>query len=290
MQAAFQEYTENAVSKTINFPHSATIQDVKDSYMLAWSLKCKGITIYRDGSRDVQVMNVGNKLADPNVSENGTNGSATEAEKVVIRESSNLEGKKTTTTERRIRHGGILKPRLRPRVTKGYTEQILTGDGTLYVTLNEDEFGLCEVFTSLGKSGGNAAAQGEAIGRLISLALRSGIDIKAIIRQLKGISSANPVWHDGDLIRSTPDAIGKALERYIADRDGTQQELPLSSTEKEEQSSDEKKLLKDIPAEEEVRYLYGPTTKEQCPDCHSYALAFEEGCIICHSCGYSKCD
>jgi len=301
MQAAFQEHTENAVSKTINFPNSATIQDVKDSYMLAWSLKCKGITIYRDGSRDVQVMNVGNKLAaDAKVSENGTNGSnrsngvVSDDKKVAPTESSTVVADtkvtdKPISDEKRQRYGKTLKPRLRPLVTHGYTEQILTGDGTLYVTLNEDDYGLCEVFTSLGKSGGNAAAQSEAIGRLISLALRSGIDIQALIKQLKGITSANPVWHEGDLIRSTPDAIGRALERYVANHEGKQQELSLDATTAGRSTAEKIKEI-DHPVEEEVKYLYGAHVKEQCPECDANSLIFQEGCMRCTECDYSKCD
>ena len=106
-------------------------------------------------------------------------------------------------------------PRSRPNQTKGVTRRIRTGEGTLYITINEDENGLCEVFTTIGKAGGNAAAQSEAISRLISLSLRSGLDPKAIVRQLKGISGPNPTWEDGRLILSTPDAIGKALDDYL---------------------------------------------------------------------------
>ncbi len=294
MQAAFQEHTENAVSKTINFPNSATVQDVKDSYMLAWSLKCKGITIYRDGSRDVQVMNVGDKLsADQTEPKVELNGSTVEIDNVRDREASttsraNKVSDKPVIPERRRRYGEVLQPRLRPLVTRGYTEQILTGDGTLYVTLNEDDYGLCEVFTSLGKSGGNAAAQSEAIGRLISLALRSGIDIQALIKQLKGITSANPVWHEGDLIRSTPDAIGRALERYAANHEGKQQELSLDDEKKQEKTREN---ITDIenPVDEEVNYLYGTELMEECPDCHENAVIYQEGCHRCTRCPYSKC-
>ena len=107
------------------------------------------------------------------------------------------------------------KPRVRPVQTRGITRRIRTGEGTLYITINEDENGLCEVFTTIGKAGGNAAAQSEAISRLISLALRSGLDPHSIVRQLKGISGPNPTWEDGRLILSTPDAIGKAMDDYL---------------------------------------------------------------------------
>ena len=108
--------------------------------------------------------------------------------------------------------------RISSSFTYGGKYFIKTGEGTLYITINEDEKGLCEVFTTIGKAGGNAAAQSEAISRLISLSLRSGLDPHAIVRQLKGISGPNPTWEDGRLILSTPDAIGKALDDYLIER------------------------------------------------------------------------
>ena len=229
MQAAFQKYTDNAVSKTINFPHTATERDIREAFLLAYKLGCKGLTVYRDGSRSEQVYHSGDTAA-----------------------------KEKESTKKAHPH-----PRVRPRLTKGLTERIKTGEGMLYVTINEDSEGLCEVFASIGKHGGNATAQSEAIGRMISLALRCGIDAKSIIKQLKGISGPNPVWEDGQLILSTPDAIGKALERYIT-RKG---EL------EEEDDSSRKKL---------------PIGGERCPECGDIVVK-AEGCLTCHSCGYSMC-
>ncbi|MBC8205093.1 MAG: vitamin B12-dependent ribonucleotide reductase [FCB group bacterium] len=229
MQAAFQKYTDNAVSKTINFPNSATERDIREAFLLAYRLGCKGLTVYRDGSRSEQVYKSGK-------SKDQDKGAVDKAQP---------------------------NPRIRPRVTLGYTERIKTGEGTLYITINEDSEGLCEVFASIGKHGGNTAAQSEAISRLISLALRCGIDAKSVIKQLKGISGPNPVWEDGQLILSTPDAIGKALERYITrggDKGGNRDDLP--------------KTL--------------PIGGEKCPDCGDIVVK-EEGCLICHSCGYSIC-
>ena len=102
-------------------------------------------------------------------------------------------------------------PRSRPTQTSGVTRRIRTGEGTLYITINEDENGLCEVFTTIGKAGGNAAAQSEAISRLISLSLRSGLDPHAIVRQLKGISGPNPTWEDGRLILEAPVPISTVI-------------------------------------------------------------------------------
>lgn len=260
MQAAFQEHCENAVSKTINFPKSATREDIRNAFLLSWNLKCKGITTYRDGSRNNQVMNVGDKLAKGGDSAASGNGHA------------------SMTRERfeELRHE-FMKPRHRPKVTRGLTEQMMTGAGTLYVTINEDEQGLCEVFASIGKSGGSGAAQSEAIGRLISLALRSGVDQSHILKNLKNITGPNPVWYEGDLIRSMPDAIGKALERYLHHRENQQGELPLIADEVSEEYSNGSKVEM--------------TTYERCPDCDS-PLGYEQGCLVCHNpeCGYSKCD
>lgn len=272
MQAAFQEWTDNAVSKTINFPHSASVEDVKNAYMLAWKLKCKGITIYRDGSRSVQVMNVGDKLA-----------RKSEVEMVEVEPSEAARIGVGWPTEPVVPYR--LKPRHRPRITRGYTEQIRTGEGTLYVTINEDEFGLCEVFASIGKVGGSAMAHAEAIGRLISLALRSGVDPHAIVTQLKGITGPNPVRFEGQLVRSVPDAIAQALERYLKSKESQQQTLPLEI--KEEIPPEVQELLKP-PIYDNGNYQ-DEYVRATCPDCNS-PLSLEEGCLICRFCGYSKCD
>jgi ribonucleoside-diphosphate reductase alpha chain len=194
MQAAFQKYTDNAVSKTVNFPHSATLEDVEQVYLEAFRSGCKGVTIYRDGSRSGQVLTVDNSPA-------------------------------TTAKE-----PDKLEPRKRPDVTFGRTEKIKTGCGNLYVTLNHDENGLFEVFTQMGKSGGCAASQSEANARLVSLALRSGIKPEAIVKNLRGIRCPQPTWHNGGMVLSCPDAIALVMERYIKWRDGDTSEQKNSST------------------------------------------------------------
>jgi len=295
MQAAFQEWTDNAVSKTINFPNSATIHDVKNAYLLAWKLKCKGITIYRDGSRDVQVMNVGTSLSKPAVEVQSLEKKA-ETDTAIKQLSSAIPSDSEI-----LRSKIHTKPRRRPQITHGFTEQIQTGDGTLYLTINEDEIGLCEVFCSIGKQGGSAAAQSEAIGRLISLSLRSSVDPRQIVKQLKGIMGPNPVWHEGELIKSIPDAIGRAIERYLDKKDSPQAELPLLEAE-----------VIDAPAEHDpdpgsrpdmldmgslpvsldrpaLEYAYGVQIKASCPDCGD-PVVYAEGCLVCKSCGYSKCE
>lgn len=240
MQAAFQKHTDNAVSKTINFHHNATVADVKQAYMLAYDLGCKGLTVYRDGSRAEQVMHRGKQV-----------------------------GKGAGIEETRP----VLRPRKRPAVTHGMTERVNTGDGAIYITINEDEYGLCEVFTSIGKAGGNLAAQSEAISRLISLCLRSGLDPRDVIKHLKGISGPNPVWENGTLITSAPDAIAKAMERYIQRREANAngalpQKVPTNPVIKKDTG------LVEIP--------------DQCPDCGG-PIAHEDGCLVCHSCGWTKC-
>jgi ribonucleoside-diphosphate reductase alpha chain len=236
MQAAFQEHTDNAVSKTVNFPHDATIEDVREVYFLAYQLNCKGVTIYRDKSRDKQVLNIGS----------GKPGVAEEED---------------------------LKPRTRPRVTHGVTLRINTGCGRMYVTLNEDEQGLCELFTALGKSGGCSASQSEAVSRLISLALRSGINHEEIISQLRGIRCPKQMLSEGSMIRSCADGIAKAMDTYFEARKNP--DLFLGG---------------DKSAAAAGLKIKGDSIGScpECPECGEM-LEFKEGCAVCSVCGYSKC-
>ena len=190
MQAAFQKYTDNSVSKTINFPSEATIADVAQAYLLAYETGCKGITVYRDGSKAGQVLSTG---------ETGATSKA-EAEAGALAEAVPVHR----------------EPRERPRQIHGVTERVRTGHGNMYVTINfEEENVPFEVFSTLGKAGGCDSAQLEAISRLVSLALRSGISAQEVVTQLKGITCC-PAWDQGTLVRSGPDAVALALERYIS--------------------------------------------------------------------------
>ncbi len=233
MQAAFQKSTDNAVSKTVNFGNEATIEDVRHVYDLAHELGVKGVTIYRDGSKENQVLSTG-KTTKPGAS----------AEPA--------------------RHGEI-EPRPRPSVTMGRTEKIQTGCGNLYVTINSDEQGLCEVFTQMGKSGGCAASQSEALSRMISVSLRAGVDPQAILKHLRGIRCPSPAWAQGGKVLSCADAVGIAMEHYLEWMEtGTASTMVSKNT-------------------DELVNLAGA-----CPECGG-ALEHESGCAVCRACGFSKC-
>lgn len=260
MQAAFQKYTDNAVSKTVNFPHTATQKDVEKVYLLAYKTGCKGVTIYRDGSRDEQVLSTG----------------ATEKARKAAAQLVTVASASPELAEEK-------KPRNRPTLTHGVTQKIPTGCGNLYITINEDEEGICEVFSTMGKSGGCAASQSEAVSRMVSLALRSGVSIDSIIKQVKGIRCPSPAWGEGGSILSCPDAIGRALERY--NKDGM--------------SARHHHKPKAVAAPQPtVPYASSDCTNggsknhlglcPECPDCGGL-LEFGEGCAFCRGCGFSKC-
>jgi ribonucleoside-diphosphate reductase alpha chain len=251
MQAEFQKYTDNAVSKTVNFSHSATQEDVRKVYMMAYKLGCKGVTIYRDGSREEQVLHSG-------ATEKARKAAAAAASSSPV----SAENK---------------RPRHRPTLTQGVTQKIPTGCGNLYITINEDEEGICEVFSTMGKSGGCAASQSEAVSRMVSLALRSGVSIDSIVRQVKGIRCPSPAWGEGGSILSCPDAIGRALERYVKDnmsQHHKQNALPMLG-----------QATSDCSAGGGKNHL---GLCPECPDCGGL-LEFGEGCAFCRGCGFSKC-
>ncbi len=221
MQAAFQKHTDNAVSKTVNLPREATADTVRQVYDLAFSLGCKGVTIYRDGSKQNQVLSLA----------------------PVARQSS----------------GFFALVKSRPETLEGFTTKMATGLGQLYVTVTESNGRPFEVFATIGKSGRSTTAKTEAIGRLVSLALRSGVTVDKVVDQLKGIGGEHPIFQEGGLVLSIPDAIARVLEkRYLTDR--------------------------------RIRRPNGTPSLmgETCPDC-GQTISFEEGCMTCHFCGFSKC-
>ena len=256
MQAAFQKHTDNAVSKTINFPHTANVEDVAQAYMLAYDEGCKGITVYRDGSKAGQVLSTGETGAAGGVDVEG----ALSGELIAV-------GGETASYQR---------PRLRPQSITGVTERVRTGHGNMYVTINFDEGNKpFELFGNLGKAGGCDSAQLEAISRLVSLALRSGIDPKIVIAQLRGITCC-PAWDEGTLVRSSPDAVALALERHSG------QESPAS--EHQEGNGVQMKLMANAGTNGNG---FHPARK--CPDCNTPVI-FQEGCLMCVSCGWNKCE
>ncbi len=250
MQAAFQRHTDNAVSKTVNFPRTATREDVNAVYRLAYTEGCKGVTIYRDGSREGQVLTLGTAAAVPS------------PDGVLSAMPDNLQPY------------GHITPRPRPDITSGFTERMKIGCGNLYVTVNYDENGICEVFTSTGKAGG-CPSQSEATARLCSVALRSGMSVREVCTQLRGIRCPSTIRQQGMSCSSCPDAIAKVvmkvndyIEANAGGGEGTRpQPEPLSA----------------------ARAGTGETAPGPlCPECGS-ALEHEGGCAICRACGFSHC-
>lgn len=267
MQAIFQKHTDNAVSKTVNLSHEATQEDVSNVFRQAYRLNCKGVTIYRDGSRDMQVLNIG---------------------KVKGKEDEKVQQEAPKAVETHV------APRPRPDITTGFTEKVKIGCGNLYITVNYDEHGICEVFTNTGRAGG-CPSQSEATSRLVSIALRSGIDAKSIVEQLKGIRCPSTIRQRGLKVMSCPDAIGRLIEKVAKLQSG-----------KEELSGE-------LAAMELDQHIPGPTAKctaecdtctmsefcanpekgesssaALCPECGK-PVEHEGGCMICRHCGYSKC-
>ena len=249
IQGVIQKYTDSSISSTINLAEDISVETVADIYITAYKEWLKGVTVYREGSREgiLQTDDKASKKA-----------AATPAVPAPV------------PGERGFH------PRRRPSVTRGVTERIRTGEGNIYVTINEDDQGVCEVFSTIGKAGGNAAAQSEAICRLISLALRSSIDPQEVIKVLKGISGPAPVWENGEQILSTPDAIGKALERHLQRRlegDPITAPVPVAAAHSAPPAAPTAATTK---------------TLTTCPECGS-TVSHEGACLSCKHCGWSKC-
>ena len=283
MQAAFQDFTDSAISKTCNFANDATEEDVEQIYRYAYQLGCKGVTVYRDGARENQVLSTGSTAK--KVVEAGKDalaealGRIAELDTELHLTKERLHDVEAENLQRRAK-------RSRPDLLKGSTRRIESPLGTMYVTITEDDRGQpFEVFMSLGKAGGALMAYVEAIGRLISLALRSGVPLPEIYRQLRGISSDRAVGLGPNKVMSVPDAIGIAIEKWMQDKQGVQQDLlaPAPAAPSPVVPS----------AAASTALLFSGRSPEQdfigaCPDCGSQ-LAFIEGCAKCHVCGFSEC-
>ena len=286
MQAAFQEHTDSAISKTTNFPREASEEDVREIYELAFSLGCKGVTVYRDGSREGQVLSTGatkkgEVAVDASIEVSELEHRLADAREEAHKLRIEAERLKAEMQDQDLTAGAARHKRQRPDALRGYTMKMMSPLGDLYVTINEDVDGRpFEVFCTLGKAGGAANADAEAIGRLMSLALRSGISITQVKEQLRGISCDRAVGFGPNKVLSVPDAIGQAIERYLEEKDGIQEDLPLTvaaargSTRAQAVSSSSSGGTFDMGT---------------CPDCGTGHLAFEEGCKKCHVCGYSEC-
>jgi ribonucleoside-diphosphate reductase alpha chain len=308
MQAAFQEFNDSAISKTVNFANSASEEDVEVIYRLAYQLGCKGVTVYRDGSRDMQVLSTG-ATAKKVQEKAAETGHATAREDLAV-----LGGARDEPAVADL-HGEIAElqaenerlrkvvheleaenlqrrqKRSRPELLRGTTRRLETPLGTLYVTVTEDEKGQpFEVFMSLGKAGGALMADVEALGRLISLALRSGIPMKEIYRQLRGISSDRTIGLGANKVLSVPDAVGIAIERWMQDKQGIQQELLPGSP--ATASAVEAPVVSVQHVTQSGEQLALGNSREMlsgaCPDCGSQ-LEYAEGCVKCHVCGFSEC-
>ena len=299
MQSAFQDHCDSAISKTTNFAHTATVEDVRAIYEMAYDMKCKGVTVYRDGSRDAQVLSTG-----------ATATAAAERDKPATKEErreigelsgqlaekdAELDRLKKMLYEAEAENLQRRAKRSRPDRLRSTSIRKETPLGTMFVHLTEDDRGQpFEVFVTLGKAGGSAMADAEAMGRLISLALRSGIPLMEVHRQLRGISSDRAVGLGPNKVLSVPDAIGLALEEWWRDRTlGVQQEmLPTAA------SPSSMPVPASVPVagrggeQQELgafqAYSGGETFMGTCPDCGSQ-LEYAEGCVKCHVCGFSEC-
>jgi ribonucleoside-diphosphate reductase alpha chain len=285
MQAAFQEYTDSAISKTSNFPNEATEEYVEQIYRYAYQLGCKGVTVYRDGARENQVLSTGStakKVQESAAPPVEALSRIAELETELHLTKERLHDVEAENLQRRAK-------RSRPDLLKGSTRRVESPLGTMYVTITEDDKGQpFEVFMSLGKAGGALMADVEAIGRLISLALRSGVPLPEIYRQLRGISSDRAVGLGPNKVMSVPDAIGIAIEKWMQDKQGVQQDLlsPTSSV----PSPVGGEVVRGPLGDAALRAARGPEQDfiGACPDCGSQ-LAFIEGCAKCHVCGFSEC-
>ncbi|MGH7582979.1 MAG: vitamin B12-dependent ribonucleotide reductase [Gemmatimonadales bacterium] len=321
MQAAFQKHNDSAISKTCNFANDSTEEYVEQIYRLAYELGCKGVTVYRDGSRDMQVLSTGTTAK--KVHEQATSTGASQAREdlammgtgehpsmsaelnarvaaadqagQVVELESEVERLRQAVHELESENLQRRQKRSRPELLRGTTRRIATPLGDLYVTITEDDKGQpFEVFMSLGKAGGALMADVEAIGRLISLALRSGIPLKAIHRQLRGISSDRAIGLGPSKVMSVPDAVGIALEKYAADKQGVQQDLLNAQAAFETPMTDDEVApapvirVADESGQQGMLGGMQETLAGACPDCGSQ-LEYAEGCVKCHVCGFSEC-
>jgi len=334
VQCACQEGVDSAISKTVNAPNDSTVEDAKEVFEFIYKNGGKGVTYYRDGTRSKQVLTTraDNKESADDVDpveevrdmlEEGeitvdelTDGVVgVDASDVDTVEAEADGGSETSTTSdgapsadrsdapQTAETNAVtppsrteeFEPRPRPDTIKGATQKVETGYGGLYVTINEDDNGMFEVFARIGKSGGYTASFTEAIARLSSLCLRSGIPPEQVVEQLEGIRSPKVTFDRGEQVHSVPDAIAKAMTRYIQGETAPQQaRLPVQGEEDDEE--DEKPVAESDGGATatasggagDVQQIIDEGRNPECPDCGSM-LVYTEGCVKCNDCGYSEC-
>jgi ribonucleoside-diphosphate reductase alpha chain len=275
IQAAFQKYTDNAVSKTINFANSATQEDIAEAYWLAYKLNCKGLTVYRDGSREEQVLSLGTSATQVQAEKMGEDKDLLASEQVIPKIPF-------------VPEVNTVVPRPRPTTTVGVTEKIKIGCGNLYVSVNADEKGICEVFTNTGRAGG-CTSQSEATARLVSIALRSGLNVDTVIEQIKGIRCPACIRREGVQVTSCPDAIARIIKKYydVGINFASVQKRTLEAASEAVKSN----VVQREKTKEKVtgRLVRTDIAKENaCPEC-GMPINHESGCVVCTHCGYSKC-
>jgi ribonucleoside-diphosphate reductase alpha chain len=292
MQGTLQPYVDSAISSTVNLPQDIDVETVKEIYEYGWEQGCKGITVYRETAREGILISEDEEEAEGEAAEAEAEEDADTVQPAIAtreaEESASVEEPQTT-------------PRPRPDVTMGTTQKIETGYGSLYVTINEDERGLFEVFAQIGRGGGYTASFTEAVARLISLGLRSGVPVEEIVEQLEGIRSPKIAWDHGEQVYSVPDAMATALQRQLsgefrksiqarvdtfADGPGTGANGETSAPVKTD--TEEEKETVDEDTGDQAAELVSRGRSPECPDC-SAMLVYEEGCVKCHQCGYSEC-
>ncbi|NMA68084.1 MAG: vitamin B12-dependent ribonucleotide reductase [Desulfitobacterium sp.] len=288
IQAAFQKYTDNAVSKTINFANKATRDDIRKAYLLAYELNCKGLTVYRDGSREEQVLSTGIKEKKETTSMGQASSSEQKSDDDVIAPKVPF-----------IPEVNTVLPRPRPTTTTGVTERIRIGCGNLYVSVMADEKGICEIFTNTGRAGG-CASQSEATARLISIALRSGISVDAIVEQMKGIRCPACIRREGVNVTSCPDAIARVIKEHMELSNGVSNGVcnGVDNNKDKKRDSEPQKpstSYEEKPVQTRSATITGNVKAKTliadanaCPEC-GMAISHESGCVVCIHCGYSKC-
>jgi ribonucleoside-diphosphate reductase alpha chain len=305
IQAAFQTHNHSGISKTCNFPNSATKDDVREAYMRAYDKGVKGMTVYRDGTREVQVMqtNKDNQLTDMDkvdmlsevieefggaeslltsnefeevVGETTMTLEETASEQDGEQERADVDDVDTSPSKQPSPGSRDSSTRERPKVIEGTTQEITTPYGDVFITINNDDLGPFEVFAQIGKAGGYTQSFTEALGRMISLSLRNGARPDDVIEQLDDIRSPKIAWDQGSKIHSVPDAVAEAMRRHV---DGGQVgQRPLDDFDEDVDEA------RDTDTSAIVKGGESP----ECPDCGGM-LVLQEGCQTCPECGWSKC-